>query len=84
MGKQQRERVSHITAEDLQRIRALLTAIGGPNVAWGAYQHLEVWLAESRMESERRASRRLLIATWALVGATVALVVATAGLIWSA
>ena len=84
MANTRREQVSHITEDDLARIRALLAEIGGPNVQWGAQQHLDVWVAESRMESERRASRRLLVATWALVIATVGLVIARVGLIWTA
>ena len=81
MANARREQVSHITAEDMQRIRALLAEIGGPHVQWGAREHLEVWVAEARMESERRASQRLLVATWALVIATIGLVIATVGLI---
>lgn len=42
---------------------------------------LEIWLAESRLEAERLASRRMLTATWVLVGLTVGLVVGPIGLI---
>ncbi len=76
-----REQVSDVSDEDLERIRALLRRIGGSNVTWGASSELEVWIIESRMESERKASQRLLVATWALVAATIGLVIATAGLI---
>ncbi|MCL3838500.1 hypothetical protein [Aeromicrobium duanguangcaii] len=68
--------------EDIERINSVLTGIGGRNVVWGAGSVLDVWLAEARLEAERLANRRLLIATWALVGATAALVAATVGLIY--
>ena len=75
------EQVRAINAEEIARIDALLGQIGGPNVVWGAKDRLDVWVAEARMESERRASVRLLVATWALVVATAGLVIATVGLI---
>lgn len=76
-----KETVDHVTAEDLERIQALLRQVGGPSVSWGAQSLLDVWVAESHMEAQRRASRQLLVATWALVVATVGLVVATVGLV---
>lgn len=76
-----REQVQHINKGDLERITKLLREVGGPSVAWGAQSVLDVWLAEARMESDRQAARRVLVATWALVAATGALVVATVGLI---
>jgi hypothetical protein len=76
-----RTRIQEPTADELNRIRVLLRRIGGESVSWGAVNSLEVWLAETRLEAERVASRRLLIATWVLAAATIALVFATIGLI---
>lgn len=76
-----KETVSHVTADDMTRIGALLREVGGPNVSWGAQSVLDVWVAEAHMEAQRRASRQVLLATWALVIATLGLVVATVGLI---
>lgn len=76
-----RAKIEGMSAEDLARVQALLAEIGGRNVSWGAASVLEVWLAESRLEAERLASRRMLTATWVLGAATVALVFATIGLI---
>lgn len=59
----------------------MLHRIGAQQVSWGASSTLDVWLAETRLEAERIASRRLLVATWVLAAATVALVKATIGLI---
>ncbi|MFS0883828.1 hypothetical protein [Aeromicrobium sp. 179-A 4D2 NHS] len=70
------------TDEEIARINAVLRRIGGRNVSWGASSALDVWLAEARLEAERLANRRMLIATWVLAAATVALVVATVGLIY--
>ena len=63
------------------RVDVLLREIGGPKVAWGAQNILEVWVAETRMESERRSAHRLILATWTLALITPALVLATVGLI---
>lgn len=76
-----RARIEGMTDEDLQRVNGLLSRIGGPNVSWGAASVLEVWVAENRMEAERQAARRVLIATWVLAVATLGLVAATIGLI---
>lgn len=76
-----RETVDQVTAEDLNRIQSLLREVGGPNVSWGAQSLLDVWVAEAHMEAQRRASRQILVATWALVAATLGLVVATVGLV---
>ena len=46
-----------MTPEDLARVNDLLARIGGANVSWGAASLLEVWIAESRMEDERRSAR---------------------------
>jgi hypothetical protein len=43
---------------------------------------LEIWLVEQRMKAERLASDRLARATWYLVGATAALVLATLALLF--
>jgi hypothetical protein len=48
---------------------------------WGAQQKLDVWVAETRLEADRRAARRILAATWVLAIATIGLVVATVVLI---
>lgn len=72
---------ANAAAADLDRFGDLLRNVGGPNIVWGAQHSLAVWLAEAHMESERRASRRILDATWALVAATTGLVIATGGLI---
>jgi hypothetical protein len=81
MATNDRARVDGPTNEDLERLRALLSKIGGPNVVWGAQQKLDVWVAETRLEAERQTARRLLAATWVLAIATIGLVVATVGLI---
>jgi hypothetical protein len=51
------------------------------HVSWGAANVLEVWIAETRMEAERQAAKRMLLATWVLALATMGLVAATVGLI---
>ena len=80
------------TAADLERINGVLREFGGPHVSWGAKEPLDIWVIEQRAKqdaaiAEQRAkqdaaiSRRLLIASWALVAATVALCVVTIGLV---
>lgn len=76
-----RARVEGITDEDLARVKQVLRKIGGPNVVWGSQAVLEVWVAESRMEADRQAAKRVLFATWVLAIATIGLVAATVGLI---
>jgi hypothetical protein len=76
-----RARIEEITDEELGRVQELLRRIGGPHVQWGAVDSLNVWIAENRMEADRQAARRILIATWVLALATLGLVAATAGLI---
>lgn len=71
------------TAEDLERINKLLRHVGGQNVSWGAQQSLDVWVIEQRARLDQRMSERIRTASWALVAATVGLVVCTAGLIWA-
>lgn len=76
-----RERIHGMTPEDRSRVHALLQEIGGENVAWGAKNVLDVWIAESRMESERKSTDRLVGATWVLAVMTFGPVIATVGLI---
>jgi hypothetical protein len=81
MADRTRARVDGPTNEDLSRVQDVLRRIGGPHVSWGAASVLEVWIAETRMEAEREAARRMLLATWVLALATTGLVAATVGLI---
>lgn len=69
------------TQEDLARIKAILSTVGGPDVRWGARNVLEVFVAERRLEAERIATRRLEVATWVLALATFVLAVATVVLV---
>lgn len=82
-----RTRMSHQipepTPEELERIAELLHRVGGQNVSWGAQQSLDVWVVEQRARLDQRMSERIHVATWALVVATVALVLCTGGLIWA-
>lgn len=71
------------TAEDLERIDKLLRRVGGSSVTWGAQQSLDVWVMEQRARLDQRMSERIRTTSWALVAATVGLVVCTAGLIWA-
>lgn len=81
MAKDNRARVDGPPDEDLERLQRLLNKIGGPHVVWGAQQKLDVWVAETRLEADRQATRRILAATWVLAIATIGLVVATVGLV---
>jgi hypothetical protein len=67
--------------QELHRIKALLSEIGGPNVIWGAQQVLDVLVIEHRLRTDQRASTRLTRATWALVAVTAALCLVTLGLL---
>lgn len=82
-----RNRISHEisvpTANDLERIRNLLGQVGGQNVVWGARELLEIWAAEQRARLDQRMSDRIRNSSWALVAATIGLVLCTAGLIWA-
>ena len=78
------DRMPQMSQEDLARIRDALRSMADPNVNWGARDTLDVWLAETRLAAERAATKRVLVATWALVVVTLALVVATVGLIIAA
>lgn len=71
------------SVKDLDRIGALLGRVGGRDVSWGAEAFLDVWLVEQRAILDQRMSERIRNSSWALVGATVGLVVCTAGLIWA-
>jgi len=75
------ESVPEPTTADVERIKGVLRAFGGPRVEWGAEDTLGIWVIEQRAKQDAAISRRLLIASWALVAATVALCVATIGLI---
>jgi hypothetical protein len=75
--------ISEPTHEDIERIESLLRAIGGPNVVWGAQQTFDAWAIEQRAELDQHMSARLTAASWALVVATIGLVVCTGGLIWA-
>jgi hypothetical protein len=81
MADDDRARIAEPSDDEVKRLRALLRAIGGPNVQWGAQQVLDAWVAETRLEAERVTAKRMLVATWVLAIATVGLVVATVGLI---
>ena len=71
---------TELSDEERRRISAFLFhlderwEVRGPAI-------LEVWLVEQRMKAERLATDRLARATWALVGATVVLVLATLALV---
>lgn len=71
------------TAEDLERIGALLRHIGGQHVGWGAEDSLNVWVMEQRTRLDQQMSERIRTTSWALVAATVGLVICTGGLIWA-
>lgn len=71
------------SAEDIRRIENVLREIGGPHVSWGAQQTLDVWVIEQRAKADRLAADRLRRSSWALVVATVGLVLCTGGLIWA-
>lgn len=78
---EKRARIEGMSPDDRKRVDALLREIGGEHVQWGSIDVLNVWVAETRLEAERLASHRLLLATWVLAAATVGLVLATIGLI---
>ena len=80
-SKTPRTNISGPTDDEIAHINSMLRRIGGQNVSWGAASTLEVWVVETRLEAERLASRRLLMATWVLAAATVGLVLATIGLV---
>lgn len=69
--------------EDIARANVLLRKIGGPNVSWGASSIFEVLSGEHRLQSEQRASDRLMRATWVLAAATVVLAIATTALMFA-
>lgn len=74
-------RLPMITREDYDRIGGILREIGGQHVVWGAQAHLDVWMVEHQIRSERLTNERLSKATWALFLATAALVLATVALV---
>ncbi|WP_157543563.1 hypothetical protein [Microbacterium sp. CCH5-D1] len=71
------------TDHDLERLGEVLRRVGGGNVSWGAQSVLDLWIVEKRAELDEEMSRRIGVASWALVFATVGLVLCTAGLIWA-
>jgi hypothetical protein len=75
--------IAEPSEDDLDRIRSLLRRIGGDNVVWGAQESLEVWAIEHRAKLDQQMSERVRLASWVLAGATLGLVVCTAGLIWA-
>lgn len=66
--------------DDLRRIENILQAVGGKNVSWGAKEVLDLWLLEQRESQELKIANRMLVSSWCLVAATIALVLATAGM----
>lgn len=82
-GPQFDHQIPQPTAEDLERIGKLLRHIGGQHVVWGAKESLDVWVIEQRARLDQRMSERIYRTSWALVVATVGLVVCTAALIWA-
>lgn len=81
-NEQTSHQIDEPTAEDLKRIKRLLQRVGGDNVVWGPAQALDIWVIEQRARLDQRMSEQIRNASWALVVATVGLVVCTAGLIW--
>lgn len=77
-----RDRLPMMTRDDYDRIGGILREIGGHNVVWGAQAHLDVWMVEHQIRSERLTSARLSTATWALFLATAGLVLATIALVY--
>lgn len=71
------------SADDLRRIENVLREVGSPHVSWGAQQTLDLWVIEQRAKADRLAADRLRRSSWALVVATVGLVLCTGGLIWA-
>ncbi len=75
--------VAEPTAEDLARLKAVLARVGGRDVSWGAVDVLNLWLVEHRARLDQQMSSQIRSSSWALVLATVGLVLCTAGLIWA-
>ena len=71
------------TDDDIARAKAVLNKIGGVRVSWGADKIFEVLSGEHRLRLEQEASRRMMLATWVLTGATVVLAFATVALIFA-
>jgi hypothetical protein len=80
MFKHKPEQIGVIPEEDKQRLfQVFVSAAPTTPIISGMGQrdYVEAWITEHRMNAERRATRRLTIATWVLALATVALVFAT-------
>lgn len=75
--------VAEPSPEDLERLGRVLRQIGGANVVWGAKDVLDLWVVEYRAQLDQRMSARIQVTSWALVVATIGLVVCTGGLIWA-
>lgn len=75
--------VAEPTAEDLERLGGVLRRIGGPQVVWGAKEVLDLWVVEYRAQLDQKMSAQIRVASWALVIATLGLVLCTGGLIWA-
>lgn len=82
-GRQLGHQIPQPTAEDLERIGKLLRQVGGQHVVWGAKESLDVWVIEQRARLDQRMSERINRTSWALVAATMGLVICTAALIWA-
>lgn len=63
--------------DDLRRIENVLRTVGGKHVVWGAKEVLNLWLLEQREAQEVKIANRMLVSSWCLVAATIALVIAT-------
>lgn len=63
--------------DDLRRIENVLRTVGGKHVVWGAKEVLNLWLLEQREAQEVKIANRMLVSSWFLVAATIALVIAT-------
>ena len=66
--------------DDLRRIENVLRTVGGKHVVWGAKEVLNLWLLEQREAQEVKIANRMLVSSWCLVAATIALVLATTGM----
>ena len=64
-------------------LRASYARSAAPRWLWGAKESLDVWVIEQRARLDQEMSERIRSSSWALVAATVGLVICTAGLIWA-
>ncbi|MBD8102287.1 hypothetical protein [Plantibacter sp. CFBP 8775] len=75
--------VAEPTTEEPERLSGVLTRIGGPHVAWGGKEVLDLWIVEHRAQLDQKMSAQIRVNSWALVIATFGLVLCTGGLIWA-